>query len=91
MSRACAFLWLRRPDAYCWGVSLFWRHIVSETLLRLPEVACQVKLSRAAIYRRIRDGQFPRPRALGPGCVRWVQSEIDAWVEALPVSASATG
>lgn len=64
---------------------------MSETLLRLPEVASQVKLSRAAIYRRIRDGQFPRPRALGPGCVRWVQSEIDAWVDALPLSAEGAG
>lgn len=60
---------------------------VSDTLLRLPEVIAQVRLSRSTIYRRIDEGTFPRPRALGAGCVRWRQSEIDAWIEALPVAA----
>lgn len=60
---------------------------MSDILLRLPEVIAQVKLSRSTIYRRIEEGTFPPPRALGAGCVHWLQSEIDAWIETLPVSA----
>ncbi len=63
---------------------------MSEVLLRLPEVIAQVKISRSTIYRRIEDGTFPRPRALGAGCVRWRQSEIDAWIDTLPVAADLT-
>lgn len=59
---------------------------MSEILLRLPEVIARVKLSRSTIYRRLEEGTFPRPRTLGTGCVRWLQSEIDAWIDALPVA-----
>ncbi|MBS3023356.1 AlpA family transcriptional regulator [Acidiphilium multivorum] len=64
--------------------------MMSEIMLRLPEVIAQVKLSRSTIYRRIEDGTFPRPRALGAGCVRWLQSEIDQWIDTLPVAADLT-
>jgi prophage regulatory protein len=60
--------------------------MMSDVLLRLPEVISQVKLSRSTIYRRIEEGTFPRPRNLGTGCVRWRQSEIDAWIDTLPVA-----
>lgn len=59
---------------------------MAETLLRLHEVIAQVKLSRSTIYRRIDEGTFPRPRSLGSSCVRWLQSEIDQWIDALPVA-----
>ena len=59
---------------------------MSDVLLRLSEMIWQVKLSRSTIYRRIEEGTFPRPRTLGTGCVRWRQSEIDAWIDTLPVT-----
>lgn len=51
-----------------------------ERLLRLPEVKKKVGLGRSEIYRRMKVGQFPQARTLGPRCVLWVESEIDAWV-----------
>jgi Prophage CP4-57 regulatory protein (AlpA) len=33
-----------------------------------------------------RGGTFPIPRSLGPNTVRWLQSEVDAWIRSLPSS-----
>jgi prophage regulatory protein len=37
--------------------------------------------SRSQIYRKIRDGSFPRQVMLGDQRVAWVESEIDAWID----------
>ena len=37
---------------------------------------------RASIYRLIAAGQFPRPYSLGARAVAWLESDIDAWIEA---------
>ncbi|MEI6643246.1 MAG: AlpA family phage regulatory protein [Novosphingobium sp.] len=29
------------------------------------------------------EGRFPKGRSLGPRCAVWVESEIDAWIEAI--------
>jgi prophage regulatory protein len=56
---------------------------MSERLLTRSEVEARVGLKRSAIYERMAAGVFPRPvpdelsRA-----VRWVESEIDAYVAA---------
>ena len=57
-----------------------------ERLLRLRDVKQKTGLGTSTIYRRIADGTFPIPRSLGPNTVRWLQSEIDTWIEALPPS-----
>jgi prophage regulatory protein len=49
---------------------------------RLPGVMQCVPYSRASIYRLIAAGQFPRPYSLGARAVAWLESEIDAWIEA---------
>lgn len=49
-------------------------------LIRLPEVMDRVGLSKATVYARIERGDFPAPVRLGASS-RWVESEIDAWVE----------
>jgi prophage regulatory protein len=36
---------------------------------------------RASIYRKIKDGTFPRPIKCGKR-VRWVSSEVTAWINA---------
>lgn len=46
-------------------------------------------LSRATIYRLIKAGKFPRPLAIGTGAVRWRQSDIVAWQQALPATSEA--
>lgn len=51
-------------------------------LLRLAEVKNRVGYGRASIYRLISAGQFPRPYSLGARAVAWLESDIDAWIEA---------
>jgi prophage regulatory protein len=55
-----------------------------ESLLSITEVSRRVCLSKTTIYDRIRAKTFPRARDLGPGCVRWLESEIDAWIKQRP-------
>jgi len=56
-----------------------------ERLLRLRDVKEKTGLGSSTIYRRLADGSFPVPRILGPNTVRWLQSEIDAWIKSLPL------
>lgn len=53
-------------------------------LLRLTEVKAMAGLGTSTIYRRMDAGTFPRPRALSPGCVRWVEADVLSWAKALP-------
>lgn len=58
-------------------------------LLTVKEVQSRLGWSRATIYRHMSAGQFPRPRRLSSGSVRWDQQDIeelirigtDAWRE----------
>ena len=54
--------------------------IEPDRLLRLPEVMKRVGLKRSAIYDRMKAGNFPKSRTLGPRYTVWVASEVDAWV-----------
>lgn len=54
---------------------------MTERLIRLPEVITRVGLKKTAIYSRIREGSFPKPRRLAVNCVAWPESAIDKWVE----------
>ena len=55
------------------------------------EVMALVKLKRTAIYRRIGEGVFPKPRKSKSGKrVLWVRSEVQSWLDddfALPQAA----
>jgi prophage regulatory protein len=62
-----------------------------DVLLRLSDVKEQTKLGSSTIYRRIKAGTFPRPRELGENCVRWRQSEVQAWIETLPAAGVSAG
>ena len=53
-------------------------------ILRRKQVESRTGLSRSTIYARIAEGSFPRPIDLGGGrAVGWLESEIDAWLQAL--------
>ncbi len=52
-------------------------------LIRLKEVQHRVGLSRSTIHKRMREGQFPKSRSLGPKCTVWVETEIDEWVSSV--------
>ncbi len=47
--------------------------------LRLPNVKEKIKMSRAWIYERIRQGTFPAPIKFGHSSI-WIESEVDQWM-----------
>jgi len=50
--------------------------------LRLPEVKLRTGLSRSYIYRQITQGRFPKSIEIGARAVGWIDTEIDAWIDA---------
>ena len=53
-------------------------------MLRLPDVCEVTGLSPTTVWRREKDGQFPRRRRLGVNLVAWRSDQIAAWIDALP-------
>lgn len=51
-----------------------------DSLLRIASVRARTGLSTATIYRRVADGTFPPRIQIGPKCVAWYESDIDAFV-----------
>lgn len=49
-------------------------------MLRIAQVMDRVGLSRATIYRRISEGNFPSPVNLGGQSVGWIEVEIMDWL-----------
>ena len=54
-------------------------------LIRLKEVLQLVPLGRSTIYERMNAGTFPKALDLGGNVVAWRESEVLAWIDALPV------
>jgi len=50
-------------------------------ILRLPQVVDATGETRSTIYKRIAEGEFPRPVKLGAKSVGWVEDEIAAYNE----------
>ena len=59
---------------------------MGDRLLRLHEVEEITGLGNSTIYRKIGDGTFPRSVRVTPRSVRWRRSDIDEWIESLPVT-----
>ena len=51
-----------------------------DKFLRLPQVKAKVGIGRTSIYQKIKQGQFPKPIALGPQSVAWIESEVEEWM-----------
>ena len=48
--------------------------------MRLTEVIKDTGLGRSSIYKRIAQGEFPKPVPLGGRTVGWVSDEVEAWI-----------
>jgi prophage regulatory protein len=48
--------------------------------LRMKDLVSVVGLSRSTIYAMIREDRFPPPDKVGTRAVRWLSSDIDAWI-----------
>jgi prophage regulatory protein len=53
-------------------------------LLRIDAVEAKTGLDRVTIWRLERGGKFPRRRKVSERAVRWLEWEIDQWMEGLP-------
>jgi len=51
-----------------------------DRFMRLDEVLHVTGLGRNTVYRRIREGTFPKQLRIGPNSVAWRQSEIIEWM-----------
>lgn len=51
-------------------------------LLRIGEVASLTTFSKPHIYTLIRQGKFPKPVKLSANTSVWLESEVNAWLEA---------
>ena len=52
-----------------------------ETLLPWSEVEKRIGFTRAWAHTLARNGEFPKPVKISKRASRWIESEIDAWVE----------
>ena len=41
------------------------------------QVAYRFVVSRATIWRWVKEGKFPKPVKLSPGCTRWKLSDVE--------------
>ena len=55
---------------------------VRQRFLRLREVIHRSGLPRTSLYRDVASGAFPKPIAIGKRSRGWIESEVDAWIEA---------
>jgi len=55
-----------------------------DRLLKMAEVIERVSISPAGLYLKMNAGTFPKAVRLGPNCVRWRLSEVNAWIAELP-------
>jgi len=51
-----------------------------DRFMRLDEVLHITGLGRNTVYRRIREGTFPKQVRIGPNSVAWRQSAIAKWM-----------
>ena len=57
---------------------------MSERVLRFPTIREITGLSRSTIWRKERDGTFPRHKKLSAQCVGWLSSEVTTWLQNRP-------
>lgn len=52
-------------------------------ILKIHEVVKKCNLSRATIYKKVKEGTFPKQIKLSERSSGWLESEVNAWVENL--------
>ena len=55
--------------------------VSTSRLLRLREVKALVALNHSEIYKRMKEGRFPKAIRLGPNATRWLEHEVREWIE----------
>jgi prophage regulatory protein len=52
-------------------------------VLRPKEVIKEYGLSRTTIWRKEREGTFPKKVRLGARAIGWLKSDLDVWLQSL--------
>ena len=70
---------------------MYKKHTPQKIFIRLPEVLSRTGYGRATIYRKMKDGSFPRsvklegppidPEAFDCRAVAWIEDEVEQWIE----------
>jgi prophage regulatory protein len=53
-----------------------------DRIFKAPEAALKLATSRASLYRFVKIGLLPRPRKTGLRASGWLESELDAFLNA---------
>jgi len=57
-----------------------------DRLIARAAVEERTGLNTSALYRLMRDKQFPEPFKIGPRAVRWSEQEVERWCASRPRS-----
>lgn len=52
-----------------------------ERLLKIAEVERLTSLDRSDIYKRMKNGEFPKNVKTSIRAVAWIESEIEKWIQ----------
>lgn len=52
-------------------------------LMTVADIAAELKLGNSSIWRKVKDGSFPKPIKIG-GSTRWRRSDLDYFLDQLP-------
>jgi prophage regulatory protein len=64
---------------------------MAEKFLRTRDVLERTGIGRTSLWRLERTGEFPPRRALTTNVRGWLESEVTAWLQALPVTPNDRG
>lgn len=59
---------------------------MTKFFLDIDDVATAVTLSTGGVQKLVREGAFPKPRALSARRVAWLAREVEEWCEARPIA-----
>ncbi|AXC66131.1 AlpA family transcriptional regulator [Salmonella enterica] len=51
------------------------------SLLELHDVIRRTSLSKATIYRKMSNGQFPKQRQISERRVAWYEEDVNEWIK----------
>ena len=51
-----------------------------ERVIRKKTVLAKCGLANSTMYKKIKEGTFPKPIKIGIRSVGWVESEVDDWI-----------
>ena len=56
-------------------------NILQNRMMRMRQLTKYCALSRAYIYQKVNEGEFPEGHMISPGIRAWQKSEVDDWLD----------